>query len=426
MVLTSAPDKNQHLKGCGENARKQVQMLPLLLAGWLDGAKFKPKWLAALKQKRSYLARAASDTDTVQAVVRSVASVAWAYRIVFAQSYINDGSAPAAISRAIETMQEHVLDTWNGVKDIDLEKVTNLHSATHMDELQRDFGAPSNLDAARGEGAQSRTKRVAQHTQHRHEALDVLEAENAYKAICLLAMGGTRHFPRGTFSPRLCNVLEKDQTHLIKVLVGSSSGTSSYAGADAGFDLTEDRGLVSCAGPTAGPTGEAKSDGGGARSCAFARLRLPGREGSCADVVVGEFFFVLLADGQEHVAQVELTTVPEDAIVPGAHPSALPRAPVDSAQVVVRRFEPGAAPADACVSIGGLDLPLLVDTQQTHRVPCLSVLRPAHVVPNCPQPCFDCPCGNTTETRSGCRGHCLALVGRHAPTGSFILNPYFR
>jgi hypothetical protein len=137
-VLTASSSHTsayQRLKGCGESVRMQIQLLPLLLASWLDITKFRK-----LTWRKALITHHGTENAVVIAVRESIFAMANAYSAVFALTMPNTTESISNLQSAVDTGRRLMKSCWSGVRKLSFAKTTNFHSASHISSIARRFG----------------------------------------------------------------------------------------------------------------------------------------------------------------------------------------------------------------------------------------------------------------------------------------------
>ena len=287
LQLTAAKGlKKRKLKGCGENARSQIQILPIVIEGWLTASKFSKLWLADLME--THLTK----ESAVAAVCDSIKTMAWAYRCVFAHSFSTENIG-TTVNDAVKSAKCAMKKCWEGIRGITLKAVTNFHSADHTAELTWLFGSIRLCSCARGEAKHCCLKRMNGHCNHRRPEYDMLLGQNISWAVKFLIAGGAVHLRNHLYCPKFLKLIESS-TVLQKIMKMASS-VDTYVGR--GTSETDHAEVCTVNVILRGKKQEAGET-------TFKYALVPDREQFATKVQAGQFFWAFDENVIERVAMV--------------------------------------------------------------------------------------------------------------------------
>ena len=390
LVLTStAKTAYQHLKGCGESVRQQIQLLPLLVINWLNPDKFKKSWLKELEKKHT------TPDAAVTLVISSITSMAHAYRHVFALSIVNDPGAFVALRDAVYTARKFLKLCWSGIRTITFANTTNFHSASHLVKIAHDFGLCRLVSCATGECKHAALKTASRNTNHANIDLDMFTSQNIQQALTFLVAGGHKHIPNASsiWSNDLLTSLNGDP--MWKELLALTGPSTSYISSDFSdkkSDLSQD--------PSSPSVVLSNLLGQDALSQlpSFASASFPDREDFCSKVFPGEFYYV-----HHHTFQF-------------ARADAILQLPDDNVVCRLTSMVPvGTDPVLSCPS-------LVAST--VHVLPIDLLAQPVHIVPIC-MPDSSCIIEHRTKLPGVFPYQCFGLQGTHSPADLYLFNKFF-
>ena len=384
----------KRLKGCGESVRMQFQLLPLLLASWLDFSKFRTKW------QEDLLSLHGTEHQSVVSTRNSIFAMSKAYSLVFALGMPNTLPAVTGLQNVVNTARRLMKSCWSGIRGISFAKTTNFHSAAHIGDTARRFGLARLVSCATGECLHGILRRATAHSNHQHIEKDMMTIHNVRQSLVFLLCGGLEHLHdvASVYSPDLLQSLRDDPTW--KKLVQGSGSTQSYAdkhqserdelppSADSpDVQLHASLGVVA-------DTGHEH----------FRFATFPTREKFASRITIGEWYVAVGPDSStSSMAYVRVESIYTDATSIFCHVHPLTSTGNVHSVTGLPIYEPTFSP---------IDIPITCVQRPAHIVPFCPVGSHCHVPPLAPQPhafTFSC-CG---------------LRADHAPTSQYIVNTFF-
>jgi hypothetical protein len=408
--------KKRKLKGCGEAARCQIQLLPLFISEWFSLDKCNNTFRKALLSKHG------TQQNAAHVVCESIKALAWACRCVWSVAFApgSEATVQAAIQRAKSGMKL----CWADVCGISFNFVSNFHAANHASALIRRFGSIRLCSCARGEGKNCELRRVSSHCNHVRPEYDMLLAQNIGWAIKFMIAGGLTHLrlPPGFYSPHLLRVLKEDNRVWEKLIAAATAG-DSYVG----HHEAETASMPNAQVGTLQQFEAAVDD-----QCQFLRATIPNRESSLAVVQVGCFFHCLdMGSGLERIGLVTKISIGITDLLS-----------INRCDADINRAKQLKAKFDS-VSVGitwlhqreGSEGQIILtlpahEEKEMHCNSCIMcVCSPAHLVPLCCGGNGASSCAIAREVDpsrpAGCNGFCVGLNHTSASNqGQFFLNKY--
>jgi hypothetical protein len=409
-LATSKSNRNKRkLKGCGENVRKQIQLLPAILGTWFDHTKIRGNWMAELKRVHHQ-----TEEQVAVLVRRSVAAWAWAYRVVFSPTYAAGSDTILLIRVAVNQAKVAMKTCWQGVHGLTLDKVSNFHAADHAHEICEMFGSIRLCSCARGEAKHCFLRRFIANCNHRREEYDMLFAQNVIWAIKFLLSGGAKHIKHHYDQKGFLDIIETD--HTLRELLRKKTHTDTYVGQQ-GAESHE----VAASSFT---TLACKHSGGPCTDPCNARL--PNRESATSHVAVGEFFYCFI-EGSLRVVLLARILVP--AGINNVKHSALSTTKTayvetDAVKVEVSPMTIAKVDLEDFGAEEKIDTVLTYGTDTT-TVNISDITGPAHLYPVC-EGALDgrSKCPVATASGTDCCFGISGLQGHNSPC-LFIENKYF-
>ena len=389
VLTTTAKSAYQHLKGCGESVRQQIQLLPLLIVSWLDPSKFKRTWLNDLEKKHTTPAAA------VTMVVSSITTMAHAYRHVFALSITNDMGAFVALRDAVHTARWAMKSCWSDIRSITFANTTNFHSATHLVKIAKEFGLCRIVSCATGECKHAFLKTTSRNTNHANIDLDMFTRQNIHQALTFFVSGGYNHIPNADriWTKTLLKSLQEDPTwNTLLALTGPSTNYVSSDFQNLKSGMSQDPTSPSV--KVSGPLGEDTVT----HLPSFSSASFHDREIFCSKVFPGEFYYVNHNTFQYARA---------DAILQ------LPNKSIVCRLTSMSPF--GTDPVLSCPSL---------ITSTVHVVPIDLLTQPVHIVPICLSD-SSCIIDHRTKPPRSFTYPCFGLQGHHSPANLYLFNRFF-
>jgi hypothetical protein len=384
----------QRLKGCGESVRMQIQLLPLLLSGWLDSTKFRTTWLKDLKSLHG------SPEKVVVAVRESIFAMANAYSVVFALGLPNTSTAFGELQSAVNTARRLMKSCWSGIRGISFAKTTNFHSASHLADIARRFGLTRLVSCATGECMHGILRRATAHSNHKTIEKDMLTVHNVRQSVVFLLCGGLDHLygVSNIYSPALLQSLREDPTW--RKLVKGSGSSQTYVSKD----HSEQDELP----PTIATASVKPLDSLGVASDTghehFKSVVFTTRERFASKISIGEWY---IATGPDPSTPSQCYVRVESIYV--------------HASDVYCRVQPISDTA-SIHSVNGL--PVYESTFPPADISIHQLQRPAHVVPFCPRDSA-CTIAQIAPQPHAFPYSCFGLRGTHVPTPTYIVNTFF-